>query len=358
MKKLITILFSAVLLSLFSVTAFAAEFDPSLTVNRSTEGIILVEIADDKQTNEVLAEKWPSLTIDCDWDTAKLLASGSHMNLEVSDGKITFAVSHGGTYVITNQPYSVDKVDASCTVDGKYIYTVGRNTYEEVIPATGHDFKNIHRRTCENCSEPNPDYVPPYIPPVVDDDDPTPDPIPVIPVNPFFDIPTNAYYYDAVLWAVENEITNGTSTATFNPDMACTRAQAVTFLWRAAGSPEPVSYTIPFEDVAAGAFYYKAVLWALETGITNGTSATTFSPNADCTRAQIVTFLWRSQQSPANTAANPFADVAADAYYAKAVLWALENEITNGTSDTSFSPDDDCTRAQIVTFLYRYMGDK
>lgn len=182
---------------------------------------------------------------------------------------------------------------------------------------------------------------------------------PVVPVVPSFDdVAEDTYYFDAVEWAVENGITTGTSDTTFSPNVTCTRAQAVTFLWRAAGSPEPKSNVMPFEDVAAEAYYYKAVLWAVENGITNGTSATTFGPNADCTRAQIVTFLWRSQKSPAITAVNPFADVAAEAYYYDAVLWAVDEKITNGTSETTFSPDADCTRAQIVTFLYRCLGDK
>ncbi|MBE6992799.1 MAG: S-layer homology domain-containing protein [Ruminococcaceae bacterium] len=177
-------------------------------------------------------------------------------------------------------------------------------------------------------------------------------------LNYFVDVPTDAYYYDAVLWAVENEITKGTDAVHFSPDMTCTRAQAVTFLWRAAGSPEPETDVMPFVDVAAGSYYYDAVLWAVENGITKGTSDTTFSPDADCTRAQIVTFLWRAQKSPEVIGANPFTDVAADAYYVDAVLWAVEEKVTNGTSATTFSPDADCTRAQIVTFLYRALNDK
>ena len=140
-------------------------------------------------------------------------------------------------------------------------------------------------------------------------------------------------------------------------ELTCTRAQIVTFLWRAAGSPEPKSSAMPFEDVAADAYYYDAVLWAVENGITTGTTAATFAPNATCTRAQIVTFLWRSQRSPAADSVNPFTDVAADAYYNTAVLWAAENGITGGTSATTFSPSNDCTRAQIVTFLFRCLGE-
>ena len=169
----------------------------------------------------------------------------------------------------------------------------------------------------------------------------------------FVDVATGSYYEDAVDWAVENGITKGTDDTHFSPDGICTRAQAVTFLWRAAGSPEPETRTMPFTDVPVGSYYYDAVLWAVENGITKGTSNTTFSPNMTCTRAQIVTFLWRSEKSPAAGRANPFADVKSDAYYADAVLWAVKENITKGTTNTTFSPDADCTRAQIVTFLWR-----
>ena len=171
--------------------------------------------------------------------------------------------------------------------------------------------------------------------------------------NPFTDVNDDAYYKDAVIWAVENGITKGISGTMFSPDAACTRAQAVTFLWRAAGSPSPKSGAMPFGDVAADAYYHDAVLWAVENGITKGTSDTTFSPDVKCTRAQIVTFLWRAQKSPAVASVNVFTDVAADAYYVDAVNWAVANGITSGTSAATFSPNADCTRAQIVTFLYR-----
>ena len=171
--------------------------------------------------------------------------------------------------------------------------------------------------------------------------------------NPFTDVPAGSYYEDAVIWAVDKGITTGTSATTFNPNGICTRAQAVTFLWRAAGSPAAKSSAMPFADVKAGSYYETAVLWAVENGITKGTSDTMFSPDATCTRAQIVTFLWRSQKSPAAGMANPFADVAADTYYIDAVLWAVKHNITVGTTFSIFSPDEECTRAQIVTFLYR-----
>ena len=169
----------------------------------------------------------------------------------------------------------------------------------------------------------------------------------------FVDVATGSYYEDAVDWAVENGITQGTDDTHFSPDGICTRAQAVTFLWRTAGSPAPRLHTMPFTDVPAGNYYYDAVLWAVENGITEGTSDTTFSPNSTCTRAQIVTFLWRSEKSPAAGTANPFADVKSTAYYADAVLWAVKENITKGTTSTTFSPNADCTRAQIVTFLWR-----
>ena len=169
----------------------------------------------------------------------------------------------------------------------------------------------------------------------------------------FVDVATGSYYEDAVDWAVENGITQGTDDTHFSPDGICTRAQAVTFLWRTAGSPEPETRTMPFTDVPVGSYYYDAVLWAVENGITNGTSDTTFSPNMTCSRAQIVAFLWRSEKSPAAGTANPFADVKSTAYYADAVLWAVKENITKGTTNTTFSPDADCTRSQIVTFLWR-----
>ena len=169
----------------------------------------------------------------------------------------------------------------------------------------------------------------------------------------FVDVATGSYYEDAVDWAVENGITKGTDDTHFSPDGICTRAQAVTFLWRTAGSPVSKTSTMPFTDVPVGSYYYDAVLWAVENGITEGTSDTTFSPNMTCTRAQIVAFLWRSEKSPAAGIANPFADVKSDAYYADAVLWAVKENITKGTTSTTFSPNADCTRAQIVTFLWR-----
>ena len=173
--------------------------------------------------------------------------------------------------------------------------------------------------------------------------------------HPFLDVPAGAYYEDAVVWAVGKGITSGTNATTFDPNGTCTRAQAVTFLWRAAGSPTPKTKLMPFPDVPVGSYYWNAVLWAIEQGITEGTSYLTFSPNDSCTRAQIVTFLWRAKGNPAVSGNAPFTDVPPDAYYAAAVTWAEKNGITGGIGNGLFGSNNTCTRAQIVTFLYRAM---
>ena len=171
-------------------------------------------------------------------------------------------------------------------------------------------------------------------------------------LNFFYDVPNGAYFYEAVKWAVKSGVTNGLSDTMFGPYESCTRAQIVTFLWRAAGSPEPKTAS-SFTDVSASAYYAKAVAWAIENGITNGLSDTMFGPYESCTRAQIVTFLWRAAGSPEPKTASSFTDVSASAYYAKAVAWAIENGITNGMTETTFAPNATCTRGQSVTFLHR-----
>ena len=177
------------------------------------------------------------------------------------------------------------------------------------------------------------------------------------PSRVFVDVKTGDYFYDAVQWAVEKGITNGTSAETFSPEDPCTRAQIVTFLWRAAGSPV-VNYAMDLSDVAGDAYYAEAVRWALSEGITTGTSADQFSPDATCTREQAVTFLYRAAGSPAVSGESAFEDVGADAYYARAVAWAAQNGVTNGISQALFGTGSDCTRAQIVTFLYRAQQGK
>ena len=171
--------------------------------------------------------------------------------------------------------------------------------------------------------------------------------------NPFIDIKSGDYFYDAVLWAVEQKITSGTSATTFSPAVSCTRAQMVTFLWRAADSPKVENVSNPFTDVKLSSYYYDAVLWAIKNGVTSGTSATTFHPDNTVTRGQTVTFLYRNAGSPDVETMGSFSDVAATSYYAQAVAWAVKNGITTGVGNGKFAPDADCTRAQIVTFLYR-----
>ena len=178
---------------------------------------------------------------------------------------------------------------------------------------------------------------------------------PATPTVSFTDVPASAYYYDAVKWAAKKGITSGIGSGLFGPDQPCTRAQIVTFLWRAAGSPEPKSMS-SFSDVSADSYYAKAVAWAVENGITTGTGDGKFSPDATCTRAQSVTFLFRAIGKLVDSKAE-FSDVLTDSYYANAVAWAVENGVTNGIGDGLFGPDNSCTRAQIVTFLFRaYQG--
>ncbi len=175
--------------------------------------------------------------------------------------------------------------------------------------------------------------------------------------NPFTDVKEDAFYYDAVLWAVDKGITTGLSATQFGPNAPCTRGQIVTFLWRAAGSPEPITKEMPFTDVKDGDFFFKAVAWAVEKNITTGLSATQFGANSPCTRGQIVTFLWRFAGEPKpESKTMPFADVKTSDFYFDAVLWAVEKNITTGLSATQFGPNSPCTRGQIVTFLYRNMS--
>ena len=178
---------------------------------------------------------------------------------------------------------------------------------------------------------------------------------PVVPVNPFTDVIEGKFYYNPVMWAVENGITTGKTATTFGPNDTCTRAQFVTFLWRLAGKPEPTSMDTQFVDLVENSSYYKAVLWAVEEGITTGMTATTFEPTTVCTRAHVVTFLWRYAGKPAvDSSENPFADVTEGRFYSDAVLWAVNEGITNGMTTTTFVPSDPCTRGQTVTFLYRF----
>ena len=267
------------------------------------------------------------------------------------------------------------KIAATCTVAGQTVYTCGTckqtktenvaalgHSYEEAVtaptctakgistftctacgdsythketPATGHSFAS---GSCTVCGEKDPNYVI---------------------SNPFTDVKESDYFYDPVLWAVEKGITTGVTKTTFGPEKPCTRGQVVTFLWRASGSPKATNRTNPFTDVPSNAYYYEAVLWAVEKGITTGVTKTTFGPDKTCTRGQVATFLWRAQDKPAPTTThNPFTDISETEYYYSAVLWAVEKGVTNGISKTAFGPDKDCTRGQIVTFLYRALKEE
>ena len=231
------------------------------------------------------------------------------------------SVRHGRDQSFTITPdkgYDVAKV----LVDGKNVGAVESYTFKNVTK--NHTIEAIFMKV---------------------NDEPMPD--------AFMDVPKDSYYEKAVDWAVKNGITAGTGDNYFMPDGICTRAQAVTFLWRVAGSPTPKTEVMPFEGVPEGSYYYEAVLWAAENEITVGTSATTFSPELTCSRAHIVSFLWRAAGYPSAGTVNPFIDVPENAYYINAMLWAVKQEITVGTTPSTFSPDEGCTRAQIVTFLYR-----
>ena len=236
-----------------------------------------------------------------------------------------------------HKPITDAAIAPTCTAAGKtegsHCETCGATlTAQNEVPATGHHFVD---GTCTSCGAEDPNYLPPIR---------------------FTDVDADQYYAKPVQWAVAKNITNGMGDNRFEPQTTCTRGQIVTFLWRAKGEPEPSSNYNPFRDVSESDYYYKAVLWAVENGITTGTSATTFAPNAGCTRAQVATFLWRAEGKPSSSAANPFTDVNTSAYYGTAVLWAVENGITDGIGNNQFAPDMTCTRGQIVTFLYRAMA--
>ena len=223
---------------------------------------------------------------------------------------------------------------------------------DHVVLAEGNYNRSIHwgRKLSRSAVE-NADYILTRYPA----ETPPEPPRPVETVKPFTDVPVTAYYADAVRWALDSEITTGTSATAFSPNAGCTRAQVVTFLWRTVGSPAPVTEGNPFTDVVPGSYYYDAVLWAVENGITRGTSDTAFSPDRTCTRAQIITFLWRADgaESWSFEGDGFFTDVSAQDYFYSAVVWAMAYEITTGTSAFAFSPDATCTRGQVVTFLYR-----
>ena len=288
--------------------------------------------------------------------------NGASATVEKTDAGVVFTLPDGeeaytmavgsrskGTFSFTVFSYDEDSLNGPArTVDFTDFPMEAGTIFAYTIPAgTDGDYRGY--------SEDGQDQYQPDYDSQVDGDDRPLDGGPTT-TSSFTDVPAGAYYADAVKWAVAEGITSGTSPTTFSPNNGCTRAQMVTFLWRAAGSPEPESDYGPFRDVPKDAYYRKAVLWAAGEGITSGTSPTTFSPNATVTRAQTVTFLWRWEGEPEADQRSGFRDVPAGQYYSEAVSWAVEAGITNGTGTTTFSPGQTCTRAQIVTFLWRDMA--
>ena len=263
---------------------------------------------------------------------------------ETETGERTFTCARCGEKKTESIPvkehvhnYIEAKTLPTCTEEGYSVFTCtcGRSYKDDEVPALGHDFQD---GVCTRCGAKDPEYVPPVVDPFR-----------------FDDVKDDAlFYYEPVYWAVEQKITKGTSEKLFSPDDGCTRGQVVTFLWRAAGEPEPTKAKNPFQDVKETDYFYKAVLWAVEKGITKGTSADKFSPDATCTRGQIVTFLYRAEGTPEIAKkSKPFHDVDEGQYYADAVAWAVENGITIGKSPETFAPNATCTRGEVVTFLYR-----
>ncbi|MBR5489726.1 MAG: S-layer homology domain-containing protein, partial [Oscillospiraceae bacterium] len=255
----------------------------------------------------------------------------------------------------TNQGYDFDCWVLYREEDGKYYTNNGWQSYEDMLTSgyllatfeenSTWELDGLWTAGCENAREFS--FVA-----IWKEAGSEPEVEPV--TNPFTDVKPTDYFYDPVLWAVDEGVTSGLTPTTFGPKSTCTRAQVVTFLWRAMGEPAPSSYANPFTDVKPGDYFYEAVLWAVEQGITNGLSATSFGASQPCTRAQVATFLWRTMGKPAPSDGYcPFGDVAANAYYYQAVLWAVENGVTSGLSPSSFGPNAECSRAQIVTFLYR-----
>ncbi len=289
-------------------------------------------------------------------DEIVALAAADGMDARFEDGTFWFGYSGTGTF---DEPYTMLLNESA---KPKYQAVEAEMLARSNAPAPTPTPTSTPKPTATPTPTPKPTAVPTTAPTAKPTATPTPVPAPTAKPttapalnNPFTDVAQGEYYFEPVIWAVNQtpQITAGTSAATFSPAATCTRGQVVTFLWRANGQPRLLGVKNPFTDVKPSDYFYDAVLWAVESGITQGTSATTFSPNDPCTRAHVVTFLWRSEGQPSAGSANPFGDVANGQYYYSAVLWAVKNEITAGTSATTFSPDNPCTRGQIVAFLYR-----
>ena len=270
------------------------------------------------------------------WDPAKLTLTGytihaDYRSVREDEGSLTFGYVclsgiTAGKSIATLTFEAVHPADAAVTIVHKQVNNDRTECTEHTWSGWSENAMAQMERQCLHCGKKQ--------------------------VNPFIDVPVDSYFLESVLWAKAQNITGGTGAFTFGPNDFSTRAQAVTFLWRAAGSPEPISLSNPFTDVNEGDYFYTAVLWAVEQGVTSGVSASTFGANLECTRAQIVTFLWRAAGSPAASAEVTFSDVATTAYYYAPVAWAVEKGVTAGIGNGMFGSEQLCTRAQVVTFLY------
>lgn len=324
----------------------------SYTISFDTNGGSKIDAITQKYGTDITAPASPTKTgyTFAGWDQdipANMPAENMKITAKwtVNQYIITFDTDGGSKISAITQDYG-SKVTAppNPTREG-YTFKGWDKAVPSVMPAENVSIKALWEKNAEPDPEPDPEPNP--------EPDPEPDPEPNM---PFVDVKVGDWFYDSVLWALERDITEGTSATTFSPARGCTRGQMVTFLWRAAGEPKANNPVNPFEDVKEGAYYYDAVLWAVEQGVTNGTSETTFEPDSICTRGQSVTFLWRYYGKPQSSDVdNPFADVKKGAYYYDAVLWAVEHGITNGVKLDLFAPNHMCTRAQSAAFLYRAM---
>lgn len=312
--------------SLRRMRAVENEFDATVTITKA-ENSITVSI------KEIPDGKTPTVTLECgDWCGAEVTSEdGEVSGVSFASKKVSFIALEGGPHTYTITP-----------ANANHRWNRGEVTKAPTYTETG---KILF--SCSSCDAAKEETLPKLVYSAPAEPEIAP---------PFTDIPAGSYYEDAVKWAYNNDITTGVTETTFDPKADCQRAQVITFLWRAAGCPESSGTGADLGDVKAGTYYEKAVKWAIEKGITNGLGADTFGVSTDVTRAQFVTFLWRYAGCPKPLGTKDFADVTDGAYYSDAVIWAAENGITDGVGGGNFAPGETCTRAQIVTFLYRYFG--
>ena len=361
-KKLLAMLLAVVMIAAMLPTAFAedgyspyggildlsvADLRPGSNSGGLTYASIVFEAARTVKKQVNWEGSWFGGPVDT---TLVLVKPGSTVTLEHEFSSTDRYGFSGYRYLGDNQFVRAGEVTPA------YLNPAAQNTITITVEEFFTGFDAIRLEKYSNGGFGVPDYIFIMLESTYDGTVPATPTEPETPKTSFNDLAKGAYYTDAVAWAVANKITTGTSGTTFSPDEPCTRGQVVTFLWRAYGSKEPTSAVSPFTDVNPGDYFYKAVLWAVENGIASGTDKTTFSPNTPCTRAQAVTFQHRAAGKPAVSGGSAFTDVNAGNYFADAVAWAVANKVTSGTSSTTFSPNESCTRGQIVTFLYRELG--